>query len=67
MGDMINVLFYVGKLKTNSEGLSPVYLRVTVNGQRFDISTSQFVDVAKWSQVGGRAMGSAKEVKELNF
>jgi hypothetical protein len=66
MGDMIKVLFYVRKSKTNSEGLSPVYLRVTLNGQRFNTATSRFVEISKWSQVGGRAIGSAKEVKELN-
>lgn len=66
MGDMIKVLFYVRKSKANSEGLSPVYLRITVNGQRFNTATSRFVEVSKWSQVGGRAIGGTKEVKELN-
>lgn len=66
MGNMIKVLFYARKSKTNSTGLTPVYLRVTVNGQRFETATARFLEVSKWSQEAGRAMGSAKEVKELN-
>mgnify|MGYP003536082197 CR=1 FL=1 len=42
MGDMIKVLFYIRKSKTNSDGLAPVYLRVTVNGQRFERRNTQF-------------------------
>ncbi|HRH12298.1 MAG TPA: site-specific integrase [Bacteroidia bacterium] len=66
MGDMIKVLFYARKSKTNSTGHTPVYLRVTVNGQRFETATARFVEVSKWSQEAGRATGSAKEAKELN-
>ena len=66
MGDMIKVLFYVRKSKTNPSGLAPVYLRVTMNGQRFNTATSRFVEISKWSQRAGRAVGSTKEVKELN-
>lgn len=66
MGDMIKVLFYARKSKTNSTGLTPVYLRVTVNGQRFETATARFVEVSKWCQEAGRAIGSAKEAKELN-
>ncbi len=66
MGDMIKVLFYARKSKTNSTGHTPVYLRVTVNGQRFETATARFVAVSKWSQEAGRAIGGTKETKELN-
>ena len=36
MGDMIKVLFFARKSKSNSTGDVPVYFRVTVNGQRFE-------------------------------
>lgn len=52
-------------LKQNSKGLAPVYLRVTVNGQRFETGTSHFIEMSKF-QESGRAIGSAEEVKELN-
>lgn len=44
--------------KTNKEGLAPVYLRVTIDGTRSEISTKVYVDPAKWddrkSQIKGR-------------
>jgi site-specific recombinase XerD len=50
----------------NVDGQVPIYLRVTVNGQRFEAATGRCVEVHKWSLVAGKAMGSSKEIKELN-
>jgi site-specific recombinase XerD len=66
MGDMITVLFYTRKSKANSNGQTPIYLRITVNGQRFETATSRFVENEKWSVKAGRIVGSTKEAKELN-
>jgi site-specific recombinase XerD len=66
MGDMIKVLFFPRKTKRNPEGLAPIYLRVTVNGQRFEVATSRFVGLEMWSAKAGRVSGSTKEAKELN-
>jgi site-specific recombinase XerD len=66
MGDMIKILFYVRKSKTNAEGQAPVYLRMTANGQRFETATSRYIEPSKWSQETGRALGGTKEAKELN-
>lgn len=66
MSDMIKVLFYVRKSKTTTAGLSPIYLRVTIDGERFEISSSRLIEINKWSQESGKATGSSKEAKELN-
>jgi site-specific recombinase XerD len=66
MGDMIKVLFYVKKARLNGKGQAPIYLRVTANGQSFETATSRFIELSKWSQDAGRAIGNTKEVKELN-
>jgi hypothetical protein len=66
MGDMIKVLFYVKKARLNGKGQAPIYLRVTANGQSFETATSRFIELSKWSQDAGRAIGNIKEVKELN-
>ncbi len=63
---MIKILFYARKSKTNPNGLTPIYLRVTINGQRFETATAHFVEIKSWSQRAGKATGSSKEVKELN-
>ncbi|HLZ16664.1 MAG TPA: Arm DNA-binding domain-containing protein, partial [Cyclobacteriaceae bacterium] len=66
MGDMIKILFYARKSKTNPSGLTPIYLRVTASGQRFQTATARFVEIENWSQSAGRVIGNSKEAKELN-
>jgi site-specific recombinase XerD len=66
MGDMIKILFYARKSKTNPGGLTPIYLRVTASGQRFQTATARFVEIKNWSQSVGRVIGNSKEAKELN-
>lgn len=66
MSDMIKVLFLIRKSKTTTAGLSPIYLRVTIGGERFETATSRSIEFAKWSQDAGKAIGSTKDVKELN-
>ena len=66
MCDMIKILFYARKSKTNPSGLTPIYLRVTASGQRFQTATTRFVEIKNWSQSAGRVIGNSKEAKELN-
>jgi site-specific recombinase XerD len=66
MGSMISILFYVRKSRPNPLGQIPIYLRVTVAGQRFDVASGRFIEIEKWSQSIGRATSNSKESKELN-
>jgi site-specific recombinase XerD len=62
----IIVLFYTRTSgKSNGEKL-PIYLRITVNGQRFDRTINRSVDPAKWSAIMGRMIGNSAEAKVLN-
>ena len=66
MVNMIKVLFYTRKSKSNSSGLVPIYMRVTINGKRFEAATGRFVESSCWSQSSGRAYGNSRTAKELN-
>ncbi len=66
MGSMISILFYVRKSRPNPLGQIPIYLRVTVDGQRFEAASGRFVEPERWSQSAGRATSNSKESKELN-
>lgn len=66
MGKMIKTLFFIRKSKSKLSGQVPIYFRVTVNGQRFEVASSRFIDWSKWSQEAAKAIGSTKEAKELN-
>src|SRR5216684_526442 len=66
MSNMIKILFYARKSKSNRRGLAPIYFRITADGQRFETATARFVEIKNWSQDAGKIMGSSKEAKELN-
>lgn len=60
------ILFFLRKSKRKSGGSSPVFVRVTVNGERFELSTARVYDPAGWNKDVGRASGHKQEAKALN-
>jgi site-specific recombinase XerD len=50
-----------------SAGKVPVYLRITVNRKRLDISTKRKIDLTYWDDGKGQAKGSRSEAKALNL
>ncbi|HSD14977.1 MAG TPA: Arm DNA-binding domain-containing protein, partial [Flavobacterium sp.] len=47
MKTRITVLFYLRKSKVNAQGQMPIYQRVTIDGQRFDLSTGLYIEEVK--------------------
>jgi hypothetical protein len=47
MKNKIAILFYAKSAKASKNGLLPIYLRITVDGVRIEISTSIFVKKSK--------------------
>lgn len=66
MKTKVSILFYVRRAKVTAKGLLPIYSRITINGQRFEISTSRSVEEAKWSSEGGRMKGNSEEARSIN-
>jgi site-specific recombinase XerD len=66
MKTKINVLFYLRKSKVNAIGRMPIFQRITVNGQRFDISTGHYVDEVKWSSETNKMRGNSEEAHTIN-
>jgi len=44
----------------------PIYLRITINGKRAEISTKRKIQLIKWNSEGGRARGTTFESREIN-
>jgi len=44
----------------------PIYMCITVNGKRADMSAGRDCDPAKWNSHSGRAIGTKEEIKSLN-
>jgi site-specific recombinase XerD len=66
MQTKISILFYAKRAKSTSDGLVPIYLRVTVNGQRIEQSTKRYVEPIKWSSEQGKMKGNSEEARALN-
>lgn len=48
------------------DGKAPVYLRITVDGQRAEISVKESIPVDKWNSAKGRMKGNSEEAKSIN-
>ena len=52
--------------RANINGQYPVYLRITVDGKRIEISTKVYVDPDKWQSGRGRVKGHSDHCRFLN-
>ncbi len=60
------VIFYLRKYKVTSEGKTPIYARITVNGKRSDIALKRAIEESNWNAKKGMAKGSRRQVALLN-
>ena len=61
-----SVVFLTKKDKIKS-GKLPVYMRITVDGNRASLSMKQWVRQEQWSQIKGMGKGNSAEVNSLNL
>jgi site-specific recombinase XerD len=66
MKTKVSILFYAKRAKASVNGLVPIYTRITVNGQRIELSTNRFVEISKWSTEAGKMKGSSQEARSIN-
>lgn len=66
MNTKLSILFYAKGAKTNVDGLIPIYLRVTIDGERIELSTKRFTHPDKWSIEGSCMKGTSAESKAIN-
>jgi len=66
MKTKVSILFYAKRAKASVNGLVPIYTRITVNGQRIELSTNRFVEISKWSTEAGKMKGSSEEARSIN-
>ncbi len=61
-----SMLFYVKKQKNYTSGLAPIYLRITVDGKRSEITTNRECNPEKWNSKSGRLIGTKEDIKSFN-
>ena len=63
----LGILFYLRKDKLSREGEAPIYLRITVDGQRSNLSTNRSIKPERWNDEADKVRGNTEEVKALNL
>lgn len=66
MKHKLSLLFYLKSSKSAKNGMAPIYLRITINGIRIELSTSRFIEPGKWNSHSGKVKGTSEETRTLN-
>ena len=66
MANSFTLLFFLRKPKQYKFGPVPIYLRITVNGQRKEVVTGRLCDPDKWNPAAERMIGSREAARILN-
>src|SRR3569833_1823153 len=66
MNKSFGLLFYLKRSKMNAEGLTPVYLRITIDGARVEVSSKRYVNPAQWNTSRAKLNGTSEGVRTIN-
>ena len=61
-----SLLFYLKQQKIYTSGPKPIYMRITVNGKRAEVSAGRDCEPSVWNSHAGRAIGTKSETRALN-
>jgi site-specific recombinase XerD len=59
-------LFFIRRTRKLSNGLCPIYIRITVNGQRQDVAINRSVDEKHWCPTTNRVLSGTRSARQLN-
>ncbi len=62
----VTVNFSLKRTKSRADGKCPVYVRCTMNNQRFELSSSIFICPESWDDVRQQVVGRSEEAKIQN-
>lgn len=62
----LNILFWLYKSKLNKQGEAPIYLRVTFNKDRKNISTGYNINPSRWDSSKGTVKGLKDDALQVN-
>ena len=57
-----SMLFYLKKQKNYTSGLAPVYLRITVDGERAEVTTNRECDPERWNSKAAQGVGTKVDI-----
>jgi len=62
----VNLHFYAKSTKANAKGQFPIYVRLTVDGNRTEFSTKKFIEPSRWSSEASKVKGTTEEARSIN-
>lgn len=62
----MSVLFFIRRNRGNDDVEAPIYMRVTIAGERYELGTKRLVLPANWSADSGGAMGNTSAARSVN-
>ncbi|SDJ57905.1 site-specific integrase [Flavobacterium noncentrifugens] len=66
MKEKITLHFYLRSKKAVATGLLPLYVRLTVDGERLEFSSKKFIEKSKWSEDLSKMKGNSEEARSIN-
>jgi len=66
MKNSFTLLFFIKKSKADSQSKANIYLRITVNGRRSELSVKRKIRIDKWNSSTHRAKGYSEETIKIN-
>lgn len=67
METRLSILFFGKKTKNENDNLLSIYLRATINGERFEVSAQRYIEPFRWSQDAGKAKGTSEQARSINM
>lgn len=62
----LSILFFLKKGKKDKAGKAPIYVRITVNGERTELSANEKVELDKWDSATQRVKGRSELSRTTN-
>jgi hypothetical protein len=66
MNKSFSLLFYVKSSKMSADGTAPIYLRVTIDGQRIELSSKRQAIPSKWNTSAQKLTGTGDYARSVN-
>jgi hypothetical protein len=62
----LSVIFLIEKSETSSDGRAPIYMRLTIEGKRREISLGTKINPLHWDKKKGRVTVKSKDAAKVN-
>lgn len=66
MNTTITIHMYARASRVNKIGDLPIYVRITINGERTEFTTKMYVDPKKWDEKAMRVKGNSEQARAIN-